>query len=176
MDPFPLDLLEVPELAGRLALGFAPGRSTGRWKARDLEVDLGSLRRDHGISRLVCLVEEHELESLGIPHLLTQAESEGLQALHVPLPDGGTPKDPEAMEALVASVLGWLAAGEDVFLHCWAGLGRTGTVAAACLIARGCNPSEAVDLVRKVRPGAVETSRQENFLRVYAAWRIHHGL
>jgi len=176
MAPFPLDLLEVPDLSGRLALGFAPGRSAGRWKARDLEKDLGSLRQDHGISRLVCLVEDHELESLGIPHLFTRAESEGIRALHVPLPDGGTPKDPEAMEALVASILGWLAEGEGVFLHCWAGLGRTGTVAAACLIARGYNPSEAVDLVRKVRPGAVETHRQENFLRVYAAWRVHHGL
>jgi len=176
MAPFPLDLLEALDLPGHLALGFAPGRMAGRWETRDLEVDLGSLRRDHGLSRLVCLVEDHELEILGIPDLLLRAEAEGLRALHVPLPDGGTPATPEAMEALVTPILHWLAAGEGVFLHCWAGLGRTGTVAAACLIAKGHGFAQALDLVRSARPGAVETLQQENFLRTYAAWRIHHRL
>jgi protein-tyrosine phosphatase len=171
--PFPVDLLWVgpADLPGRLAMGFAPGRMAGRWETRDLEVDLRSLRRDHGLVHLVCLLEDHELELLGIPDLLPRAEAEGLKALHAPLPDGGTPSSPEAMETLVQRILSWLEVGEGVFLHCWAGMGRTGTVASACLIARGFSAAEAMERVRKARPGAVETPAQERFLRGYAQWR-----
>lgn len=176
--PFPLDLLPSAAhgLPGALALGFAPGRMAGRWETRDLEVDLASLRRDHGLSHLVCLVEAHELEALGVPDLLERAEAEGLGTLHAPLPDGGTPATPAAMEELVQRILGWLMAGEGVFLHCWAGLGRTGTVATACLIARGFQPTPALRLVREARPGAVETAEQERFLESYAHWRAHTHL
>lgn len=177
LPPFPLDVLgpEDHGRPGRLALGFAPGRLAGRWETRDLEVDLASLRRDHRLDRLVCLVEPHELEALGIPDLLARAEAEGLHTLHAPLPDGGTPETPEAMEALVSRILGWLEAGEGVFLHCWAGLGRTGTVATACLIAAGHPFFEALRRVREVRPGAVETPAQERFLETYARWRAAQG-
>ena len=66
--PFPLDLLgpETLGLPGRLALGFAPGRQAGRWETRDLEVDLGSLRKDHGLDRLVCLVQHNTGRALGL--------------------------------------------------------------------------------------------------------------
>jgi len=169
--PFPMDVLgpESHGLPGRLGLGFAPGRMAGRWETRELEVDLASLRRDHGLAHLVCLVEAHELECLGIADLLERAEAEGLGTLHAPMPDGGTPESPEAMATLVAHILGWLEAGEGVFLHCWAGLGRTGTVASCCLIARGRSASEALALVRQVRPGSVESQAQEAFLRSFEA-------
>lgn len=178
LGPFPLDRLgpEVLGLPGSLALGFAPGRIAGRWETRELEVDLVSLRRDHGLSRLVCLVERHELECLGIPDLLERAEAEGLGTLHAPLPDGGVPDSPAAMDALVGPILGWLRAGESVFLHCWAGLGRTGTVAAACLIRLGRSPREALTEVRRARPGSVETREQEAFLLRYGEWTARHPL
>lgn len=171
--PFPLDLLpaESHGLPGRLALGFAPGRMAGRWETRDLEVDLVSLRRDHGLSRLVCLVEAHELDVLGIPDLLERAEAEGLRTRHAPIPDGGAPDHPSRMEVLVEEIRSWLAAGEGVYLHCWAGLGRTGTVAASLLIALGHPWREALATVRSARPGAVETAVQEAFLEAYAHWR-----
>lgn len=172
MTTFPVDFLCVKpaDSPGRLALGFAPGRMVGRLATRSLELDLGSLRQDHGLLHLVCLLENHELELLGIPDLVPRAEANGLQTLHAPIPDGGTPASPEAMDALAQRILTWLDAGEGVFLHCWAGLGRTGTVAAACLIARGFSAVEALELVRKTRPGAVETPAQEQFLRDYADW------
>lgn len=175
--PFPMDVLgpESHGLPGRLGLGFAPGRMAGRWETRELEVDLASLRRDHGLAHLVCLVEAHELECLGIADLLERAEAEGLGTLHAPMPDGGTPENPEAMARLVGRILGWLAAGEGVFLHCWAGLGRTGTVASCCLIAQGRTASEALSQVRQVRPGSVESQAQEAFLQSFEAHLLSTG-
>lgn len=173
LGPFPLDILGPTHHGrpGRLALGFAPGRMAGRWETRDLDVDLKSLRKDHGLHHLVCLVEQEELDALGISDLLARATAEGLDAHHHPLPDGGVPPTLQAMDAIVTPILHWLDRGEGVYLHCWAGLGRTGTVAAACLIASGMPYAEALRCIRSVRPGSVETYDQERFLERYALWR-----
>ncbi|NYT26421.1 ADP-ribosylglycohydrolase family protein, partial [Alcaligenaceae bacterium] len=46
-------------------------------------------------------------------------------------------------------------------LHCRAGLGRAGTLAAHLLVELGTPPAEAVELVRRARTGAIQTSAQE---------------
>jgi protein-tyrosine phosphatase len=51
-----------------------------------------------------------------------------------------------------------------VVVHCWGGLGRSGTIAAACLVARGAGAEEAIAAVRAARPGAVQTAAQELFV------------
>ena len=58
-----------------------------------------------------------------------------------------------------------LEAGEKVFLHCRAGLGRSGTITAALLISGGMMPDDAIRAVRAVRPGAIETSGQVDWLQ-----------
>ncbi len=166
MTRFPVDLLapEALGLPGRLLMGPAPGLT-------DLDAELHSLRQDHGVDRLVCLLEAHELEALGLGDLLSSAEATGISARRFPIPDGSVPESPENMDTLVKDLLEALSAGDTVFLHCWAGLGRTGTVAAACLIARGTGAPEAIQAVRYSRPGAVESVGQEAFLIAYARWR-----
>jgi protein-tyrosine phosphatase len=52
-------------------------------------------------------------------------------------------------------------------IHCRGGLGRSGTVAAACLVALGHGPAEAIERVRAARPGAVESRSQEEWVRSY---------
>ena len=51
-----------------------------------------------------------------------------------------------------------------MLLHCAAGLGRTGTLAARLLIASGCAAAGAIATVRQARPGAIESDAQEEFL------------
>ena len=53
----------------------------------------------------------------------------------------------------------------DVLIHCRGGLGRAGTIAARLLIELGTEPGEAIANVRAVRPGAIETDDQEEFVR-----------
>jgi atypical dual specificity phosphatase len=55
-----------------------------------------------------------------------------------------------------------------VAVHCAAGLGRTGTVLAAYLVARGEEPRAALARVRDLRPGSVETADQERAVEAYA--------
>ena len=49
-------------------------------------------------------------------------------------------------------------------LHCYAGLGRTGLVAARILIEFGELPVRAIALVRAARRGTIQTAEQEAYL------------
>jgi protein-tyrosine phosphatase len=55
--------------------------------------------------------------------------------------------------------------GERILLHCAAGLGRTGTVAARLLMMSGQDADSAIKSVRAARSGTIESVTQERFLR-----------
>lgn len=46
-----------------------------------------------------------------------------------------------------------------------AGLGRSGTMAAAYLVATGTSADEAIAILRELRPGSIETAEQEAAVR-----------
>jgi atypical dual specificity phosphatase len=64
-----------------------------------------------------------------------------------------------------------LPAGSKAVVHCQAGVGRTGTFAAAYWIARGMAPPEAIRRIREARPHAVETEEQVLTLQEFARSR-----
>jgi hypothetical protein len=85
---------------------------------------------------------------------------------HCPIPDLGVP-NVEALEGVVADVISRLRAGQVVYLHCWGGRGRAGTVG-ACVIGRlyGLGAAEALERTDRAlstrEPGAKspETAEQ----------------
>jgi atypical dual specificity phosphatase len=54
--------------------------------------------------------------------------------------------------------------GDVLAVHCRAGLGRTGTVVAGWLIHEGLTAEAALDRLRRIDPGYVQSSQQEAFL------------
>jgi ADP-ribosyl-[dinitrogen reductase] hydrolase len=73
-----------------------------------------------------------------------------------------------AFAAMVEDLAAALRAGATVVVHCRGGLGRSGTVAAACLVRLGLSHAKAMSAVREARPGAIEVQRQEAWVRRYA--------
>lgn len=94
----------------------------------------------------------------------------GFDFLLVPLSDGAAPTPEQATEA-VHFIDKHLADHRAVAVHCAAGLGRTGTVLAAYLVARGASASHAISRVRAVEPAAIETNRQLQFLHDFERLR-----
>lgn len=162
VDWLPPSALALP---GRLGLTRAPGRwSPGRSLDSDerLREDFDALARVHAAKLLVTLVERMELAELG--DLRAEARRARIGWVHFPIPDMWVPSDIAATRRLVSRVLRVVERGDAVVVHCWGGLGRAGTIAAACLVARGTPPKAAIAAVRATRPGAVQTEAQERFV------------
>ena len=85
------------------------------------------------------------------------------------------PSDLEETTALVDGIVERMSRGETVVVHCLAGRGRSGTIAACCLVATGRAPAEAIRLVRKARPGAIEVESQVEFVKRFARGRAGGG-
>jgi protein-tyrosine phosphatase len=84
--------------------------------------------------------------------------------------DFGVPDDREAYLGLVQSVARDVEEGKCVLVHCGAGIGRTGTLAACVLVALGLDEEEALTSVRRAG-GRPETTEQRQLV-AWAATRL----
>lgn len=170
--PLHIATLPVGPRGGAIGMTFAPGKRqanamTGRWD-RDLDVDLEAIRQ-WGANDLITLLEPHEFEELGILDLPERAQARGLAWHGLPITDGHAPDDRflSRWSMLAPQWIERLQRGQRIVVHCKGGLGRAGTVACLFLLDTGSASSadEAIQQVRLVRPGAIETRDQEVFLQ-----------
>lgn len=168
----------------QLGMTFAPGKKqlnpvSGPAWDRDLVVDLERMCKQYGIEVLVSLVEDGELDELCIPDLVGIAKQFGMHTFRFPIRDLSVPNNSESFSSIVDQVVGELRARKKIAVHCKGGLGRAGTVAACISIAASnweLAGGKAIRLVRTARPGAIENSLQESFVRSFAdrdRFRIH---
>jgi ADP-ribosyl-[dinitrogen reductase] hydrolase len=162
--------------------GPYPGKPTRDAAAASLDALL-----DLGVTCFVDLTEEgegpgphglHPYEAL----LRRRAEARGVDAWHVRLPirDVSVP-EPWRMRAILDVIDDALAVGRRVYVPCWGGVGRTGTVLSCLRIDRGWSADDALERVAHARRHtarakagrvAPETAEQVAFVR---AWRPPHA-
>ncbi|HEY8553203.1 MAG TPA: protein-tyrosine phosphatase family protein [Burkholderiales bacterium] len=129
------------------------------------DADLVRLRAQ-GFGALISLLCEDEQPP---GYRLEHARALGFVRYNLPVRDF----HPPTLEQLgrFVGILDGLPPGTRTVLHCQAGIGRTGTFAAAWRIARGEPVTDAVAYVRRRRLGAIETAEQEAVLHAFAAHR-----
>ena len=140
---------------GRVLAGEYPGSvdfDDGRPKLRWL--------LERGVSAFVDLTEREELE----PYSKTLTDEADRRAApqyrRRPIRDMSTPTV-EAMGGILDDIDGLVEAGKVVYLHCMAGLGRTGVVVGCYLVRHGMSGDEALEEIAHLRrhlPGHSMTS------------------
>jgi len=168
--PIRIDPVVIGRELGRIGITFCPGKHdpgghNGYWD-RDLVRDLDAIR-DWGAVAVATLLEQHELRLLQVERLGEETRSRGMRWFHLPIVDESIPDDTfeEAWVTAGEELRSLLRRQQDIVVHCRGGLGRAGTVAARLLVEFGTEPETAIAKVRAVRPGAIETDEQENFVR-----------
>lgn len=136
--------VELPgEVPGQLWLGAMPGRFEP-WSRFQGEADRARL------ALVVCLTPRLELQELSPDYHAAVARGRlPFRWLHVPMRNFGLPEDPAGFRRDIHAIADGIRAGEAVFLHCAAGMGRTGTAAACVLKALGLESQEALQRVRE---------------------------
>lgn len=171
--PLYINEVTLPGVSGRIGITFCPGKKgesfTGPDWNRDLQADLDVIV-DWGARTVITLLEDHEFEMLGVPALGAAITARRLSWCHLPIPDGAAPQVgfDEAWTPKRSEFADALRHGRRLLVHCRGGLGRAGTVACLLLMDQGMGWREAMAMVRSVRPGAVETRVQEDYLTGYS--------
>lgn len=91
----------------------------------------------------------------------------GLLVVHIPIQDM-EPPTVEQFDRCISTIDRAIANKLGVTVHCQAGLGRTGTVLAAYFVHQGKSATEAINEIRELRPGSIETTEQARAVTEYA--------
>lgn len=112
--------------------------------------------KSQGIDAIISLTEQ--------PLPREWVERLGIEYAHFPIEDHSAP-DPETLKKIIDEVLALASGGKKLLIHCAAGLGRTGTVLAAYLVAsKEVSGDKAIKIVRRLRPGSIEPIQEFSVL------------
>jgi protein-tyrosine phosphatase len=134
--------------AGRLCAGEYPYAGEPRAGIAKLE-----RIRAAGIDAFVDLTEEGEYGLAPYAHHL-----EGCEYRRLSIPDFGVPST-DRMREILDAIDDALSRGRTVYLHCFGGIGRTGTTVGCHLVRRGATGEEALASIAEWRRGTPDAGR-----------------
>lgn len=155
---------------GRLLAGEYPGSMS----RPDAMARIEKLLRA-GVTSFIDLTEEGELPEYD--NLLPEITEQRIHYRRLPILDHGLPDSRDHMSEILDAIAAELAGGRCVYLHCRAGIGRTGMTVGCHLIRGGLANDAALDLLQALWqqcgrsrgwPTVPETSEQVEFVR---QWR-----
>ena len=95
-------------------------------------------------------------------------DSWGFEELFEPVQDFNAP-DMDQIQRMVKFIEDQIEVWErPIVVTCAAGIGRTGTILACYFVQSGYEPQSAIDYVRQLRPGSIQTKSQEEAIHEFA--------
>ena len=155
--------------SGKLGISICPGIKDGTSLVNRLERDLTEDVKtisSWNAKAVLTLMEKKELERFGVANLGEVIAQHRIDWYHLPIQDMSIPdKRIEENWSVISEGLRLIIkSGGNILIHCRGGLGRSGMIAALILVELGWSPEAAIQKVREVRPGAIETRDQERFV------------
>lgn len=141
---------------GRLLAGEYPGAPHDEGARRKLHRLL-----EVGVTFFLDLTEAGEYELKPYAPLLqgrTTAQEHPAEHRRIPIPDWGTPTS-EEMVRILDTIDAALAADHTVYIHCYGGVGRTGTVIGCYLVRYGMSGPDALARIARLRRGTPDEYR-----------------
>jgi protein-tyrosine phosphatase len=118
-----------------------------------------------GIQQVVSLLEPSEALHLGLDAEREHVKAHAMEFLSFPIPDMGLPGSVEGFAQLAKQLFDQVNAGVNTLIHCHAGIGRSGLLAAGILLHCNMDPQQAFAYASKMRGIRVpETAEQEQWL------------
>ncbi len=116
-----------------------------------------SWAQKQGVKSIITMTEES----------LPESWVKDLKYLHLPTEDLSAP-DMEQIDQAVEFIHERIQNEEPVMVHCAAGIGRTGTILACYLVKyQKSSAKDAIERVRKERPGSIQSESQEIAVGLY---------
>jgi protein-tyrosine phosphatase len=155
---------------GELLAGGYPAASNRGASRKKLETFL-----DAGIRSFIDLTQSHELTAYDdVLKEIAAARDIDVSYARISIRDLDVPTR-EVMESVLARIRDETSAGRPVYVHCWGGIGRTGTVVGCWLVEQGYSCNDALERIKTLRSRtseawqrSPETEVQRGFVR---EWR-----
>ena len=162
------NLVRLENFGSEICLSAFPGREHTNVFSIDLMEEFFDFLDSNRYRSLVSLVEVHEFDQfISYPKFEEKIGKRNFSWFFHPLKDMTAPDEifRECFFETQSHLLENLRSGKKIAIHCKGGLGRSGTIAALLLRHLGFSAEKSIELVRKSRPGAIETEEQEIFIQ-----------
>ena len=156
---------------GRFAAGEYPGAKKRREAAVRSRTLLGA-----GINHFIDLTRRADGLAPYVRIAQEQAHAEGIEVRweHHPVVDMSVPRSAGEMTAILDAIDDALNHRRTVYVHCWGGIGRTGTVVGCWLVRHGLTGEGALEQIAEwwkqvekswLHPRSPQTRQQRDYVR-----------
>ena len=159
---------------GRFLAGEYPGATYRRAATEKVRTLLLA-----GIDHFIDLTQRRDRLAPYAEIAAQEAGHLGMEVVHEhhPIVDLGVPRRPEELAGILDAIDVALAGGRNVYVHCWGGIGRTGTVVGCWLVRHGRTGDEALAQIAEwwqdveksyIHPLSPQTHEQRRYVRRWA--------
>ena len=134
------------DFANGAKLGIMPRPRGDDW----LEEEIIKFKKQN-IGTWVSLLEQHEINELGLRHQQTLCSKHELEYINFPIVDRRIPEKGNKIDSLIETLFQKTQAGNSVVIHCRMGIGRSSIIAGCILLKAGFKTDQILQKITAAR-------------------------